>query len=268
MCHEVGFDFGGVGVGQGVDILEYRAYGTVDVGSLDGSCQLGARGFHAGRVERTADFEDESAFRAGSLEGFAGGVDSGGFAGNHELAGAVVVRAHDNAVDSGANLFHFFIGKGKYGCHGAVGEFACFLHGAGTCGDKAQAVFEVQRSGCHQCGEFAERVAGDHVGAEVGAEALGQNDAVEEDGRLGHLGLAQVFIGACEHKVGDAEAENLVGTLEEFAGFGVVIVEVFAHAHELGALAGKNVCFHAMVVFDFLNRFKQLYKMFKIRPQS
>ena len=48
LCHEVGFDFGGVGVGTCVDVLVDGAYGGVYVGGFDGFGELGACGFHAG----------------------------------------------------------------------------------------------------------------------------------------------------------------------------------------------------------------------------
>ena len=67
---------------------------------------------------------------------------------------------------------------------------------------------------------------------------------MEEYGRLGHLGLLEVVLGAFKHKVGDSETENFVGFLKKFAGFGVVVVEVFAHTYKLSALAGENECFH------------------------
>lgn len=87
-------------------------------------------------------------------------------------------------------------------------------------------------------------MSGYHVGVEVGAECLGEDYGVEEDGGLGDGGLTEVFVGAVEHEVGDAEAEDFVGFLKHVAGYGVVVVEVFAHAYELGALPGEYKCFH------------------------
>lgn len=80
LCHEVGFDFGGVGVGTCVDVLVDGAYGGVYVGCLDCFGELGACGFHAGRVECAAYFEAECAFGSCCEEAFACGVDGFDFA--------------------------------------------------------------------------------------------------------------------------------------------------------------------------------------------
>ena len=92
-------------------------------------------------------------------------------------------------------------------------------------------------------------MAGGHVGAEVLAERLGKKNGVEEYCRLSHGGLTEVFVSAGKHEVGDAEAENVVGLFEELTRFGVVVVQVFAHSYELGALAGEYVCFHYGLVY-------------------
>jgi len=103
---------------------------------------------------------------------------------------------------------------------------------------QAQAVLEREGSGYDQGREFAQRVAGYHVGPD--AQRLGQNDRVEEDGGLRHLGLLQFVGRAGEHDVGDAEAEDFVGLLEKRFGLGNVIVEVFAHADGLSSLTRQN----------------------------
>ncbi len=78
---------------------------------------------------------------------------------------------------------------------------------------------------------------------------------MDKYGRLGDGGFAEVFIGALEHEVGDAETEDFVGFFEEFACLGAGFVEVFTHAYELGALAGENVCFHCDWFIKFLQGF-------------
>lgn len=47
---------------------------------------------------------------------------------------------------------------------------------------------------------------------------------MQEDGRLGHLGLFQVLVRAIEHNVGDAVAKNVVGFVEKFLGFRIGFV--------------------------------------------
>lgn len=244
LSHEVGFDFGGVGVGECVHVLEDGADGGVECGVFDGLCEFGACGFHAGGVEGAANFEAECAFGACGFEGFACCVHCGYFAGDDELSGAVVVGAHDGAVDCGADFFYFFVGEGEHGGHCGLGEFAGFLHGVGTGCYEAEAVFEAESAGGYECGEFAQRVSGYHVGFEFVAHGFSQEYGVDEDSGLSYSCFAEVFVGAFKHEVGDAEAEDVVSFFEEFAGFGVVFVEVFAHSYELSALTGKYECVH------------------------
>ncbi len=68
LSHEVGLDFGRVGVGQRVHVLEHRAYRGVELGSFDSCSEFCAGRLHAGRVEGAAYFELEGAFGSCGLE--------------------------------------------------------------------------------------------------------------------------------------------------------------------------------------------------------
>lgn len=171
--HEVGFDLGGVGVGESVDVLVDGANGCFDVGSFDCLSEFGSCGLHAGRVECSADFELEGALCTGREEFFASSVDGFYFAGDDELSGAVVVGADDDAVDRVAYLLDGFVGECDDCGHCGGFELACFLHCLSACSDEAESVFKCHRTGSDEGGEFAERVSGYHVGVEVVAECLG-----------------------------------------------------------------------------------------------
>ena len=67
---------------------------------------------------------------------------------------------------------------------------------------------------------------------------------MDKDSGLGNGGLAEIFVGTGKHEVGYAESEDFVGFLEKRAGFGVVVVELFAHADELRSLTREYICFH------------------------
>ena len=71
---------------------------------------------------------------------------------------------------------------------------------------------------------------------------------MQEDGRLGHLGLAQVLISAFKHDIGDFELQDVVRFLEHILGFGEVVVQVLSHSHKLGPLTGENICFYHCVI--------------------
>ena len=85
-----------------------------------------------------------------------------------------------------------------------------------------------------------------HVGVELVAQCESKHHRVQEDSRLSHFGLTQVFLGAVKHEVGNTESQHFVGFLKQFFGLGVALVEVFAHAHELSPLAGEYKCFHVV----------------------
>ena len=70
--------------------------------------------------------------------------------------------------------------------------------------------------------------------------------------KLRHLRLLKVVFCTVEHKVGDVETEDFVCLVEELSRFGVVFVEVFTHAYELSALAGKTYAFILLDLFFFL----------------
>ena len=91
-------------------------------------------------------------------------------------------------------------------------------------------------------------MSGRHFGFEVRAERFGQDDRVQEDRRLGYFRLLELFVGSGEHDIGDREAENFVGFFEQFFCKGNVVVQVFAHSDELGALTREYVCVH---IFSF-----------------
>ena len=110
--------------------------------------------------------------------------------------------------------------------------------------NELQPLFETECAGSDECRELTKTMAGDHVWLEFVTEALGEQYAVEEDCRLSHLSLFQVIFCTLEHHVGDAEAENFICFLKKFLCFGIVVVEVLAHAYELGTLARKYICFH------------------------
>lgn len=150
LSNEISLDFGRVCVGKSVYILINGAYRHVELGCLDSGGKFGAGGLHAGRVERTAYLELERTLGTGGLEGLAGSVDSGNLARDYELAGAVIVGADNNAVDTGAYLFYLLIGKSEHCGHGRFGKLTGFLHSLRTGAYKTQTVFKAEGSGSYK----------------------------------------------------------------------------------------------------------------------
>ncbi len=61
---------------------------------------------------------------------------------------------------------------------------------------------------------------------------------------MGDFGLLKVFFRPFKHQVGDAETEDFIGFFKKGVSLRIVVVEVFAHTYELGALARKNISLH------------------------
>lgn len=78
---------------------------------------------------------------------------------------------------------------------------------------------------------------------------------MQENGRLGHFGLPQIFIPARKHQVGDAKAQQFIGFLKHRTGRFRTLIQILAHPYKLGALAGKYKCFfHKLVdMFGYKN---------------
>ena len=72
---------------------------------------------------------------------------------------------------------------------------------------------------------------------------------MQEDGRLRDLRLLQLLVGTAEHDVRDAVAKDVVGLLEKFFRYWVVVVELLAHTDELCPLSGEYKCFHIYFFF-------------------
>ena len=65
---------------------------------------------------------------------------------------------------------------------------------------------------------------------------------MQEDGRLGDLGLTEILFGAVEHQFGDFKIQNSVGFMEHVFRLRRVVEEVFSHTNILCPLSGENVC--------------------------
>ena len=71
---------------------------------------------------------------------------------------------------------------------------------------------------------------------------------MQEDSRLGDLGLLEIFRSTAEHYVGNGKSEYLICPLKHPAGCFIAFVKVFGHPGELGALTWKHICFHGNVL--------------------
>ena len=128
------------------------------------------------------------------------------------------------------------------GGHRAGDLLAAFLHRGGADGDEPEAVLEVHRAGGDEGGELSQGMPGHHRRS-LQAAAAGQDDAVDEDGRLGDARSLQGIGVFPEHDVRDGETEDPVGPVHHLPGLRAALIERLPHAGELGALSGKDICF-------------------------
>ena len=185
-------------------------------------------------MEAAADLELEGALGTGLCEGLAGGVDGSHLAGDHQLAGIVVVGAGEDAgVERCADFLDLLILEADDGGHGGGIELAGALHGLGAGADKTQGVGKLQGAGSNQCGKLAQRVTGGHIGFHLALQGLGEGHGVDEDGGLGDARLLKLLVGAVEHNICDAEAEDVVGLFHHGLYLSVAVIKVLAHAHKL-----------------------------------
>ena len=233
----------------GIDVLVNRTCRSAERRLFDRPLQFLPGGLHQRRVERTADGKPECAACSRGFEPFAGGIDRLRSARDDQLAGAVVVGCDYNAVNGVAGLFDRAVLESEDGGHRPGLRLACLLHRCRTFGDQTQTVLEREGSRDHEGREFAQRVSGRRIGPD--AERLGQNDRMKEYGGLRHAGLLELLVRSGEHDVGNAEAQNLVGTFKKLPRTGYRVVKVFAHAYGLSALAGENVCVFHRFLFLF-----------------
>ena len=79
---------------------------------------------------------------------------------------------------------------------------------------------------------------------------------MQENGRLGNLGLLQILVSTSKHNVGNAVAENLVSLFKQFLCSLVVVIQVLTHTNKLCPLSGENKCFH---FFLFIFKYKYTF---------
>ncbi len=91
-------------------------------------------------------------------------------------------------------------------------------------------------------------MSGNHVGLKLLTQSLGQNNRMQENGRLCHLGLLKVFRSTLKHQVSDTETENFICFFKERTGLFVVVIQILTHAHKLSTLARKYECFHNQLI--------------------
>ena len=71
---------------------------------------------------------------------------------------------------------------------------------------------------------------------------------MDENGRLRHFCHLQLLISALKHDVRDTETDNLIRLLEQSPSLTTLLIQRFTHSDILGALTGKNTCYHLVIL--------------------
>ena len=237
-------DGGGIVVGLGGDVADDGHFGGAEADAGEDVGHGFGGGLHEGGVEGAGDFEGDGfeAFGFGELRGALAGGDR---AGEDDLAGGVEVGGDEDVALGG--LVAEGGGGGLVGTqegeHGGGVGFGGGLHELAAGFDDVEAIFEGKDAGDVEGGVFAEGEAGGEIGGghffefEKGFE---DGDGGDEDGELGDVGFVERIFRAFEAEAGEGEAQGLVGGFEDAGGDAEAGGEIFAHADELGALAGAE----------------------------
>jgi len=145
-------------MGLGVDILVYRAFRGSEGGVSNLGFEVLLGGGHEGRMEGSADIEQDCASRTGLFEQLYGFFDGFDLARDDELGGGIVVSRDDYAVDLLTDSFDAMEVQSDDGSHRSGKEFAGLLHCQGALAYEEEPVFEVDGVGCDQSRPLTERV--------------------------------------------------------------------------------------------------------------
>src|SRR3970040_2865038 len=91
-------------------------------------------------------------------------------------------------------------------------------------------------------------MSGHHIRPEPVTQYHCGDHRMKEYSRLCNPGLSKVFICSREHQVGYPEPEVLVSLFEQCCSLREIFIQFLAHSCELGALTGKDICFHGLSI--------------------
>ena len=225
----------GLGGGVGVEGQFGNARGLV--------CQIGTQRlgglFHPRGVEGAADVEAQHA--AARLGHFGGKfvVNFHG-AGDHRLAGAVVVDGEGLVRESAADVLHLRGREAQDRAHGPRVLFGAGLHFLRALDNEAEGLVKVHDAGKGHGRHLAQREARRAVRGNAGLARGGGAGVVHgKEAGLGVGGDAQGLGGAGKTHFQRAGAQGF-GAVEGGAGGGGSLVEFPAHARVLRALTGED----------------------------
>ncbi|MCY1529990.1 hypothetical protein D9M68_651630 [compost metagenome] len=139
-------------------------------------------------MERRGYRQQQRALGARRFGLFAGALDRGLVAGDHDLGGRVEVHGLDDLAlgGGGAGGAHGVIVQAQDGGHSAGADRHGGLHGVGAHAHQAHSVFERERTGGRQRGVFTEAVPGHDIRL---AAARGTPGGVHRNAGRQHRGL-------------------------------------------------------------------------------
>jgi hypothetical protein len=144
-------------------------------------------------------------------------------AGDHHLAGSVVVRYPDITLGERAGRLHSVIVHPEDRRHRARIDLGGVLHRRAALGDETEGILVVEGAGGDERRVLAEAVAGADAGLEADTLGTVENDEAEDErGHLGVVGLLERVLVGFAQQLGDVAAGDLGRLIHELEG-GVVL---------------------------------------------
>ena len=219
-------------------------------------------------MKGTAHLQHKCSAGAGCFQFFTCHLDPFDASGYDKLSGAVIIGRDYDFTYLPANIFYFDIVEPKDGSHGSRFHFTCLLHRLSPCRYQPKPVFKGKGFACHKRRKFTKGMPCHHVGFEVIAECGSQDHRVQENCRLGYIGLAKIFIRAGKHQVGNPETQYFIRFFKHLLRKMGTVIKIFTHSHKLGALPRKHISFHKFTISLFRNFTISLFTIHCLFPVS
>ena len=256
MLNEQLFDFLAAGNFLGGYVSNNRNGDIFNFNRSQNLCQTVSSGLHQSAVERSAYWQQHSAFCTCSLQSFDSFIYRINSTSNNNLTGAVEVYClHCFAGFSfyaAADFYDFVAVQAQNSSHAAFAYRNSLLHELAAFVNNAYSVSKFQSAGVYQCAVFAQAVASSDIAAYA---MLLQNcctsSAGSQDSGLGVSGQLQVFSRTFEAHFADGIAKSVISLFKNLFYNRIFIIKSFAHANGLRTLAREYEC-------DFTHRVNYL----------
>ena len=210
-------------------------------------CQTVSSRLHQSAVERSTYGQQHSAFCTGSLQSFDSFIYRVNCTSDNNLARAVEIYSlHCFAgfsFNAAADFYDFVAVQAEDSSHAAFAYRNSLLHELAAFVNNAYSISKFQSTGVYQSAVFAQAVAGSDIAAQAMLlQYCCTSSAGSQDCRLSVSSQLQVFSRTFEAHFADGVAKSIICLFKNLFYNRIFIIECFAHANGLRALAGEYEC--------------------------